>query len=262
MPESILTTRPQRAFVLGTALEITTYAKLIDFCCSRVKLAGATVIDFSNTHTVTMRRHDKDFHSASDCVDYFIPDGMPLVWCLNRQGAGLSDRVYGPTFMRRCVLATPAPLTHYFLGGWPESWTQLRNSFLTMLPSTQIVGSYHSCLSWQEESSIVEEINRLSPDFVWVGLGAPKQYHWISRLKSKLNRGVILAVGFAFDVNAGTKKDAPFWMQRRGLTWLFRMASEPRRLGPRYLRYNSLFLFYLFWDVIRGRAGSPRSTVF
>ena len=98
---------------------------------------------------------------------------------------------------------------------------------------------------------IVDEINRLEPDLIWIGLGTPKQQEWIARNKPRLRRGVALAVGFAFDVNAGTKKDAPAWMQRMGLTWLFRMASEPGRLFGRYLNYNSLFLAYLLGDSIR-----------
>jgi N-acetylglucosaminyldiphosphoundecaprenol N-acetyl-beta-D-mannosaminyltransferase len=114
----------------------------------------------------------------------------------------------------------------------------------------------HGYFESGEEPSIVEEINRLSPDFVWVGLGTPKQQEWICRTQSRLRRGVIFAVGFAFDVNAGMKCDAPLWMQRTGTTWLFRLLHEPRRLGPRYLRYNSLFLFYLLWDGLRGRAGT------
>ena len=98
---------------------------------------------------------------------------------------------------------------------------------------------------------MLEEINRLSPDFIWVGLGTPKQQEWIHRHKPALRRGVLLAVGFAFDVNAGLKKDAPAWMQRAGLTWAFRAFSEPQRLLTRYLRYNSLFLYYLLKDAFR-----------
>ena len=104
------------------------------------------------------------------------------------------------------------------------------------------------------------EINRLSPDFVWVGFGTPKQQAWVKQHKHLLQRGVILTVGFAFDVNAGMKPDAPLWMQRLGLTWLFRLASEPRRLGARYLRNNFLFLWYLVTDGIKERArGGSRS---
>ena len=103
------------------------------------------------------------------------------------------------------------------------------------------------------------ELERLSPDFIWVGLGTPKQDAWVKRQKSQLRRGIVLSVGFAFDVNAGMKPDAPPWMQRWGLTWLFRFASEPRRLAGRYFKYNSLFLWYLAADGLRGRvwAHSP-----
>ncbi len=97
------------------------------------------------------------------------------------------------------------------------------------------------------------EINRLAPDFIWIGLGTPKQQAWIHRHKGSIARGVLFAVGFAFDVNAGMKRDAPAVLQRLGLTWVFRICSEPRRLLGRYLRYNSLFLFYLAKDALFSR---------
>jgi N-acetylglucosaminyldiphosphoundecaprenol N-acetyl-beta-D-mannosaminyltransferase len=97
----------------------------------------------------------------------------------------------------------------------------------------------------------VEEINRLSPDVIWVGLGTPKQQQWIHDNKSHLTRGVVLTVGFAFDVNAGTKLDAPMWMQRLGLTWLFRISQEPRRLLGRYLKYNTWFVWFCLIDLAR-----------
>src|SRR5581483_11449535 len=105
-----------------------------------------------------------------------------------------------------------------------------------------------------DETQVMDEINRLSPEFIWVGFGTPKQQAWLRRYKPRVRRGVILTVGFAFDVNAGMKPDAPLWMQRFGLTWVFRLASEPRRLGMRYARYNFLFLWYLLRDGLRGRA--------
>ncbi|MDC3182724.1 WecB/TagA/CpsF family glycosyltransferase, partial [bacterium] len=109
---------------------------------------------------------------------------------------------------------------------------------------------------FKEESSveIVEEINRLAPDFIWVGLGTPKQQAWIHQHKDQIKRGLLLAVGFAFDVNAGTKPDAPMWMQNMGLGWLFRLLSEPRRLLGRYLYYNTMFLFLLVRGLLKGNA--------
>jgi N-acetylglucosaminyldiphosphoundecaprenol N-acetyl-beta-D-mannosaminyltransferase len=156
--------------------------------------------------------------------------------------------------------SVPAGFTHYLLGGSTECGARLREVFSRLNPNVKFVGSFHGrcgadgLLEGAAEKEVVEEINQLSPDFVWVGFGTPKQQAWTRRHKHLIRRGVILTVGFAFDANAGMKPDAPTWMQRRGLTWLHRLCSEPRRLGPRYLKWNALFLFYLFWDGLRGCA--------
>lgn len=240
--------------VLGTPLEVTSYADFTDRCQRLARVGRTTAVDFTNTQIVTMRRHEAAFREITTRVDHFVPDGMPLIWCLNRLGAGLRDRVYGPAFMRHCVLASPAPFSHYFLGGSVDCLNKLQDVFRQANPNLRVAGAQHGYFGREEEPQILDEINRLSPDFIWVGLGTPKQQDWIHRHKARIHRGVVLAVGFAFDVNAGTKPDAPAWMQRRGLTWVFRLASEPRRLFGRYLKYNSLFLYYLLRDGLRPKA--------
>jgi N-acetylglucosaminyldiphosphoundecaprenol N-acetyl-beta-D-mannosaminyltransferase len=234
--------------VLETPLVATSYNEFTTACHDLIKRGGTWAVDLSNTQIVTMRRHDPEFRRITGQFDYFLPDGMPLIWCLNAEGAQLHDRVYGPTFMRRCILKSPAPYKHYLLGGSAECLQHLKQRLLEQQPALQIVGAHHGYFQAHEEADILDEINRLSPDFIWVGLGTPKQQDWIYRYKSQIKHGILFAVGFAFDVNAGTKKDAPDWMQRHGLTWLFRAASEPRRLAGRYLHYNFLFLFYLLKD--------------
>ncbi len=237
--------------LLGTPLLATSYERLIAQTHA-LALEGATcAIDLTNTHIVTLRRQEARFRELTSRFDYFVPDGMPLIWCLNARGAGLRDRVYGPTFMRRCLEASPAPWKHYLLGGSVECVARLRARFS---PPAQIVGARHGYFAPDEEAEILDEIKRLEPDFIWIGLGTPKQQDWIYRHKAAIQRGVLFAVGFAFDVNAGMKPDAPAWMQRVGLTWLFRVGSEPGRLLTRYLRFNSLFLYYLAKDAIT----SPR----
>lgn len=245
--------------VLGTSLQVSTYAGLTADLQKRARGPQPFVVDFTNTHIVTMRRRDPEFRELTARFDYFIPDGMPLIWCLNLQGAGLRDRVYGPILMRECILSSPAPFTHYFLGGSEECVSRLKSFFLERNPKIQIVGARNGYFKPDQEPAIVEEINRLSPDFIWVGLGTPKQQAWIHRNRSQIRRGVLLAVGFAFDVNSGMKRDAPAWMQRLGLTWVFRLGSEPLRLGPRYLLHNFWFLFYLVCDGLRGRAWSRQA---
>lgn len=245
--------------VIGTPLSATSYEELIGHCQRIVRQSGTWAIDFTNTHIVTLRRHNPSFRAVTNCFDLFIPDGMPLIWCLNRAGAALQDRVYGPIFMRRCVSEFPAPFTHYFLGGTSACVEALKRNFMSINPAVQVVGSRDGYFTAAQEDEIIDEINRLSPDFIWVGLGTPKQQEWICRNKSKLKRGILFAVGFAFDVNAGSKRDAPPWMQRCGLTWLFRVFSEPRRLGPRYALYNFLFLFYLMKDRFFEKGSRARS---
>lgn len=238
--------------LLGTPLLATSYEELIAHAHALARSGITTAIDFTNTHIVTLRRQDSHFREITSRFDHFVPDGMPLIWCLNARGAGLRDRVYGPTFMRRALEASPAPWTHYLLGGSTECGQRLRENF----PTAQVVGAFHGkchasgLLEGSAEDEVINEINLLSPDFIWVGLGAPKQYEWIHRHRARIQRGVFFSVGFAFDVNAGMKRDAPSWMQRAGLTWLFRAGSEPKRLLARYLRFNSLFLYYLAKDAL------------
>ncbi len=246
--------------VLGTPLLATDYVGLAEHCQQWSSQAGCVAMEFANTQVVTLRRHDPAFRELTNAYDFFLPDGMPLVWCLNRAGAGLRDRVYGPTFMRRFLETVPGDFTHYLLGGSPECGAKLREDFCRRNPDARFVGGFHGrcgidgLLQDDQDAAVTDEINRLSPDFIWVGLGTPRQQAWTRRHKALLRRGVVLTVGFAFDVNAGLKPDAPLWMQRRGLTWLVRLASEPRRLGPRFVKFNTLFLFYLLRDGLRGRA--------
>jgi N-acetylglucosaminyldiphosphoundecaprenol N-acetyl-beta-D-mannosaminyltransferase len=239
---------------------VTDYSGLAANCQEWARGPRCVALDFANTQIVTMRRHEPWFCELTSAYDGFPPDGMPLVWCLNRAGADLKDRVYGPTFMRQFLQNVPAGFTHYLLGGSEVCGAKLREIFGRLNPGLKFTGAFHGkChadgqLDGAAEKEVIEEINRLSPDFIWVGFGTPKQQAWVKRHKHLIRRGVILTVGFAFDVNAGMKRDAPIWMQRLGLTWVYRLGSEPRRLASRYFKYNFLFLFYLVWDGLRGRA--------
>jgi len=247
--------------LLGTPLLINDYDGLAADCLRWARGPRCLALDFANTQIVTLRRHQPAFRELTNAYDFFPPDGMPLVWCLNRAGAGLRDRVYGPTFMRKFLAGVPTDFTHYLLGGSEECGARLRRMFERLNPGIKFIGAFHGkcypngLLEGDAEPKLMADLKRLSPDFIWVGFGTPKQQAWVKQHKHLLGRGVILTVGFAFDVNAGMKPDAPLWMQRFGLTWVYRLRSEPRRLGPRYLKYNFLFLCYLLRDGLRGRAG-------
>ena len=259
---------PRQIECLGTPLTVTDHPGALALRRHLASGPFPAAVEFCNTQIVTMRRSDPEYRETSRCFDRFIPDSTPLLWLLNRGGAGLKDRVYGPAFLRHALTHSPPDLTHYLLGGSEACGRALAERFTGRNPGLRIVGSFHGRCDaggflGADDGRVLEELRRLRPDFVWVGLGTPKQQRWIARVKPLLEHGVLLSVGQAFDVNAGLRPDAPEWMQRLGLTWLHRLASEPRRLAGRYLKHNSQFLAYLLWDALRGRvfaaghAGAP-----
>lgn len=207
-----------------------------------------TIVDFTNTHITVLRLTDPEFRRSTECVDHFVPDSMPLTWCVNLAAGEtvMPDRVYGPEFMKRCLRNSPVHVRHYFLGASEDCLADLIKETTKLNPHLNVCGSHHGYFKPDEWPRVLEHINASTPDVIWVGLGTPKQQAFTSWAKDKLRQGWLLNVGFAFDVNARRKKDAPKWMQSMGLTWVYRLISEPQRLGPRYAKFNSLFLLYAF----------------
>jgi N-acetylglucosaminyldiphosphoundecaprenol N-acetyl-beta-D-mannosaminyltransferase len=204
------------------------------------------IIDFTNTRITTLRLADPAFRVLTKSLDHFVPDSMPLTWCVNMAAgkAVMADRVYGPEFMKRCSQASPPNVHHYFLGASEECLRDLIATTKQNNPELKICGSHRGYLPQEDWPAIASKIHGASPHLVWISLGIPKQQQFTAWAKNNPPNVWLLNVGFAFDVNAGHKTDAPKWMQSMGLTWLFRLASEPGRLAPRYAKYNSLFLLY------------------
>ncbi|MFY8215306.1 MAG: WecB/TagA/CpsF family glycosyltransferase [Chthoniobacterales bacterium] len=233
-----------------TDLTPTSYDELADyllqFSGSAHNASSAFVLDFTNTHILVSRLIDSEFRKKTASVDLFIPDSTPLTWAVN-WAAGetlMKDRVYGPEFTARFLNQCPSKPRHYFLGASRECLDDLLKKLVLQNPKLTIVGAHNGYFGESEQVRIIQEIRASKPNFLWLGLGTPKQQAFSDFAKSQLPGVAILNVGFAFDVNAGWKRDAPKWMQKLGLTWLFRMASEPKRLVARYVKFNSLFLLY------------------
>ncbi len=205
-----------------------------------------TIVDFTNTHITVLRLTDPGFRRCTESVDHFVPDSMPLTWCVNLAAGKtvMPDRVYGPEFMHRCLKNSSSHIKHYFLGASEDCLADLIKETKNLNPQLNICGSHHGYFTQDDWPRVLVKINASAPDVIWVGLGTPKQQEFTAWAKDKVDQGWLLNVGFAFDVNAGRKSDAPRWMQSVGLTWLYRLASEPKRLGPRYAKFNSLFLLY------------------
>ena len=202
-------------------------------------------------YTLMMCRENPAVMQAVNGADMVTADGMPVVWVQRRRGHSGAERVYGPDVMEALIARTAnTPLRHYFWGGLPGVADTLVARMQAQYPALKVAGIHSppvSAVGDTPDPAVVERLNESGADIVWVGLGSPKQDMWMMRYRPALRAPLLIGVGAAFDMLAGVKSQAPRWMQRSGLEWLFRLAQEPRRLGRRYLVYNPLFV----WHVLR-----------
>ncbi|HUA37143.1 MAG TPA: WecB/TagA/CpsF family glycosyltransferase [Candidatus Sulfopaludibacter sp.] len=250
--------------ILGVPVACATYDSALERIKELARQSHPTAVCPANTHILAEARHDPGFAQVMARFDLVLPDGMPVVWTLNRCGAKLSNRVYGPYFMRHALQSTARPWRHFFFGDTEVCLAELRRVAAQLQPGIEIVGAISPPfrpLTEEDEASFAQAINQAAPDFVWVALPGVRMERWIIQNQARYRRGVFLAVGDAFSLLTGRRRFAPAWMQRLGMTWIFRLCSEPGRLAQRYFKYNFLFVFYLLWDGLRGRASTPTDRV-
>jgi N-acetylglucosaminyldiphosphoundecaprenol N-acetyl-beta-D-mannosaminyltransferase len=204
------------------------------------------------TTDVVLRAHDDprlaDIIRSSGMA---TPDGMPLVWLGRLKGLDVG-RVYGPDLMLAlCQHGLMAGWRHYFYGATEEVLRDLTARLTERFPQLQVAGVLappFRALTREEEAITVARINTARPDLVWVGIGTPKQDFWMAHFRARLDAPVLIAVGAAFNFHAGQVRQAPRWMMRAGLEWLFRLAMEPRRLWRRYLIGIPRFIWLVALD--------------
>ncbi len=197
-------------------------------------------------NTVMECQKDTAMRQAINGAGMATPDGMPLVWLASRDSEQPVERVYGPDLMLAvCARSVERGYKHFLYGGADGVPGLLASELKNQFPGIQIVGEYSPpfrALTEAEEEEIIAMINEAEPDIIWVGLGTPKQDLWMAKHRPNLNAPVIIAVGAAFDFHTKRIPQAPAWMQRSGLEWLFRFSQEPSRLWYRYLVHNPLFI--------------------
>jgi N-acetylglucosaminyldiphosphoundecaprenol N-acetyl-beta-D-mannosaminyltransferase len=169
------------------------------------------------------------------------PDGMSIVWLLKFHGYRNVSRVYGADLMLEvCRFSEDKQWRHFFYGGAPGVADALADRLLARFPKLQIAGTYSPPfrpLTEAEDMDVRQRIAASHADIVWVGISSPKQEQWMAEHIGKMNASVLIGVGAAFDFLSGRKRQAPRWVQRSGLEWLFRLATEPGRLWRRYAQY-------------------------
>jgi N-acetylglucosaminyldiphosphoundecaprenol N-acetyl-beta-D-mannosaminyltransferase len=211
----------------------------------------------TNVHTVMMSQTDIEYRKINNEARLSLADGKPLVWAVRLLAKKRIARICGRDLMTSlCQESLRYGYSHFFYGGREEVLEMLIGNLKKKYRGLKIAGYYSPPfrrLTREEDSRIVEMINRSNADLIWIGLGAPKQERWIADHLGKIRSPVMFAVGAAFDFHAGNIRPAPSWMQKAGLEWFFRLLLEPRRLLGRYLLNNPRFVYSILCQVLKIR---------
>lgn len=247
--------RNERFEVFGINYSIARVEEAVHHVIDHISELRGKYICFSNVHTSVMARENKEYADVLNGAAFVFPDGNPIARREREKGYIGVDRVAGPDFMNNMFIDTQdGKLSHYFYGSTEKTLELLKDNLLKKYPGIDIRGMYSPPfrpLSREEDDIDVGRINDSGADIVWIGLGAPKQEKWMKAHEGKIN-AVMMGVGAGFDFHAGTAKRAPYWMQRIGLEWLFRLFTNPKRLFARYFVTNIKYIWYSFWDGLNG----------
>ena len=250
-----------RINILGVGINAITMEDTLAHISAWIDNAEKHYVSVCVVHTVMECQKNAAMRQAVNSASIATPDGMPLVWLGKMKSNQPVERVYGPDLMLElCKLSAQRGYTQYFYGGAEGVPEDLSQTLQRKYPGLKVVGAYSPPfrpLTEVENKQIVEQINQANPDIIWVGLGTPKQDLWMASHRKLLTAPVIIAVGAAFDFHTGRISQAPSWMQRIGLEWLYRLIQEPKRLWYRYLVYNPLFIL----NVVAQSLGIRRYTL-
>lgn len=235
--------------ILKTRINVLTLQGAVQYIDENLETLRGKYVCVSNVHTTVTAYRNEAYRAVQNGSALNLPDGKPLSIVQKRMGFPQAGRVPGPDLMLEIfMLSEKKGYTHYFYGSRQETLDALEKKLKDRFPKLQIAGMYsppYRPLTKEEDRDVVQRINAVKPDFIWVGLGAPKQEYWMAAHEG-LFTGVMLGVGAGFDFHAGTIKRAPMWMQESCMEWLYRISQDPKRLLGRYLDTNFSFIWYLW----------------
>jgi N-acetylglucosaminyldiphosphoundecaprenol N-acetyl-beta-D-mannosaminyltransferase len=231
--------------ILNTNINVTNMKDTLSYICDNLDELKGKYICVSNVHTTVMAYEDEKYRAIQNNAAMALPDGAPLSGYCRLKGIRHARRVTGPDLMGEIFKVSLAKgYRHFFYGSKQKTLEDMKKRLLDLYPDLNIVGMYSPPfrdLTKDEDEEIVRMINDTKPDFVWIGLGAPKQEIWMARHKGIIE-GVMIGVGAGFDYYAGNIKRAPWLMQVLYLEWLYRLMQDPKRLWKRYVTTNVKFV--------------------
>jgi N-acetylglucosaminyldiphosphoundecaprenol N-acetyl-beta-D-mannosaminyltransferase len=244
-----------RADILGVAVSAINLDDAIETINRWISERSRNYVCVTGVHGAMESRRDERLRRIHNEAGMVTPDGMPLVWFLRLLGKSRVERVYGPDLMRRLtVVSEQRGYRQFYYGGADGVADRLKQVLISGHPRLEVAGTLCPAfreLTPEEDRAVVRAINVARPHIVWVGLSTPKQEFWMASHLGRIEAPVMIGVGAAFDFLAGAKRQAPVWMQRNGLEWLFRLCSEPRRLWRRYAYIVPGFVILTAGELVR-----------
>jgi N-acetylglucosaminyldiphosphoundecaprenol N-acetyl-beta-D-mannosaminyltransferase len=247
--------------ILGVRVDATNYSDASARIVKWARERRSCYVCCAPVSSIMEARRSAEYAAVMAGSALVTPDGMPLVWLLRAMGVPRAVRVYGPDLMVAVLSSAAAEgIEIGFYGGTRQALAKLQDNCRRRFPALKIVYAESPpfrALARDEDERVRAAIENSGARILFVGLGSPKQDHWMFEHCSRLS-AVMLGVGAAFDFLSGTKLQAPRWMQQSGLEWLFRLMTEPRRLWRRYLFQNPSFAVLAIAQLIRMRLHEHR----
>ena len=239
--------------ILGVNIAAINMDWLLDFTDKNIKDLSGDYMCVSNVHTTVTSYEEPDYCAVQNGGIMAIPDGGPLSTVGRKRGFKDMSRTTGTSYMGEIFeISAKKGYRHYFYGSTEQTLEKLYQKLNEQYPGIQIAGMYSPPfrpMTEEEDAAVIERINQTEPDFVWVGLGAPKQEKWMAAHQGSV-KGFMVGVGAGFDYFAGNIERAPKWMQNSNLEWVYRLLQDPRRLFSRYWHTNTKFIWNAF---LRGK---------
>jgi N-acetylglucosaminyldiphosphoundecaprenol N-acetyl-beta-D-mannosaminyltransferase len=241
---------PPRVNILGVGISALSMESALEQSEALLNRGDNGYVCVTGVHGIIEAQSNEAFRAILNKSFLSTPDGMPTVWLGHLHGFKHMTRVYGPDFMlKMCELSVSRGYRHFLYGGRPGVAEELRGELTRRYPGLQIVGTYtppFRPLNAEEEQDLQLQLEASEADILWCGLSTPKQERFMAAYSSRLPVKLMVGVGAAFDLLSGNLSEAPDWMKRSGLQWLYRLIKEPKRLWRRYLLNNPRFIWLSF----------------
>jgi len=223
----------------GVGISNLNFSELIQLFLESIKQKQKIRVCVTPVNCIVWANQNQDLLSIYNSADFTLCDGVPIIWASKLLGNKIKARITGLDLLPKFIYASyEKNYSMFFLGAKEGVATQLKEKYESLYPGIKIVGCYSPPMadhfSDEENQKMIEMINAVKPNVLWVSLTAPKQDFWIANHLNKLDVNIAIGVGGAFEVAAGLINRAPYWMQKYGFEWLFRFLNEPRRLFHRY----------------------------